>query len=102
MCGLAGELRLDGAVADRVAVERMADCQSRRGPDGHGIWARGPVTLAHRRLAIIDLTATGSQPMVDDVLGLTIVINGCIYNYRDLRKELTGRATRSSRAPTRR
>ena len=90
MCGLAGELRLDGTVADRVAVERMADCQSRRGPDGHGVWARGPVTLAHRRLAIIDLTETGSQPMVDDLLGLTVVMNGCIYNYQDLRKELTG------------
>jgi asparagine synthase (glutamine-hydrolysing) len=90
VCGLAGELRLDGRSADRAAVERMVACQSRRGPDGEGIWARGPVTLGHRRLAIIDLSEAGSQPMVDEALGLTIVMNGCIYNYQDLRDELSG------------
>jgi asparagine synthase (glutamine-hydrolysing) len=90
MCGLAGELRLDGRPADRAAVERMVDRQSRRGPDGQGIWTRGPVVLGHRRLAIIDLSQAGSQPMVDDALGLTVVMNGCIYNYQDLREELVG------------
>ena len=88
MCGLAGELRLDGEMADRAAVERMVACQTRRGPDGEGIWTRGPVALGHRRLAIIDLSEKGSQPMVDTKLGLTIVTNGCIYNYQDLRAEL--------------
>ncbi len=88
MCGLAGELRFDGKVADLSTVERMTDCQSRRGPDGRGAWAQGPVALGHRRLKIIDLTSTGSQPMVDSSLGLTTVFNGCIYNYRDLRNEL--------------
>jgi asparagine synthase (glutamine-hydrolysing) len=90
VCGLAGELRLDGQRADRAAVERMVECQSRRGPDGQGIWASGPVVLGHRRLAIIDLSEAGSQPMVDDALGLTVVMNGCIYNYQDLREELIG------------
>jgi asparagine synthase (glutamine-hydrolysing) len=89
VCGLAGELRLDGRTADRAAVERMVECQSRRGPDGEGIWTRGPLALGHRRLAIIDLSENGAQPMVDTALGLTVVMNGCIYNYQDLRTELT-------------
>jgi asparagine synthase (glutamine-hydrolysing) len=88
MCGLAGELRFDGRRADAAAVERMNDCLSPRGPDGSGMWARGPVALAHRRLSIIDLSAAGSQPMVDAPLGLSVVFNGCIYNYRQLRAEL--------------
>ena len=62
----------------------------RRGPDGCGLWARGPVALGHRRLSIIDLSAAGSQPMVDPPLGLTVVFNGCIYNYQALRAELDG------------
>jgi asparagine synthase (glutamine-hydrolysing) len=90
VCGLAGELRFDGRRADAAAVERMNDCLSPRGPDGSGMWARGPVALAHRRLSIIDLSAAGSQPMVDAPLGLSVVFNGCIYNYRQLRAELEG------------
>ena len=88
VCGLAGEVRFDGEVADLSAVERMTDCQSPRGPDGRGVWAQGPVALGHRRLKIIDLTSTGSQPMIDANHGLSIVFNGCVYNYRDLRTEL--------------
>jgi asparagine synthase (glutamine-hydrolysing) len=90
MCGLAGELRTDGRAADVAAVERMTCRQAHRGPDGTGVWARGPVALGHRRLSIIDLTETGAQPMVDPHLGLTVVFNGCIYNYRQLRAELQG------------
>ena len=59
-----------------------------RGPDFEGVVAHGPVALGHRRLSIIDLSVRGAQPMVDSDLGLTLVFNGCIYNYRDLRKEL--------------
>jgi asparagine synthase (glutamine-hydrolysing) len=59
-----------------------------RGPDGAGAWAQARVALAHRRLKIIDLSSTGSQPMVDPDLGLTIVFNGCIYNHRQLRGQL--------------
>ena len=88
MCGLAGELRFDGRRADAAAVERMNDCLSARGPDASGMWARGPVALAHRRLSIIDLSAAGSQPMIDSPLGLSVVFNGCIYNYQPLRQEL--------------
>jgi asparagine synthase (glutamine-hydrolysing) len=88
MCGFAGELRFDGRAADLAAVERMSDSMQRRGPDGCGSWQRGPVALAHRRLTIIDLSRAGEQPMVDSDLGLTLVFNGCIYNYADLRREL--------------
>ncbi|HEU4548040.1 MAG TPA: N-acetylglutaminylglutamine amidotransferase [Microlunatus sp.] len=90
MCGLAGEIRFDGRTADVAACERMNVCQEARGPDGSGVWARGPVALGHRRLSIIDLSVAGSQPMVDSPLGLSVVFNGCIYNYQQLRSELEG------------
>ncbi len=88
MCGICGEIRWDGEAADVGAVTRMVDAMTRRGPDGTGVVAHGPVALGHRRLSIIDLSACGSQPMVDSDLGLTLVFNGCIYNYRQLRDEL--------------
>jgi len=94
MCGLAGEIRFDGRGADVAAIERCCARLARRGPDGSGIWASGPVALGHRRLSIIDLSAAGSQPMVDSDLGLTVVFNGCIYNYRQLREQLTARGHR--------
>jgi len=94
VCGLAGELRFDGSGADVAAVERCCAKLARRGPDGSGIWTSGPLALGHRRLSIIDLSAAGSQPMVDSDLGLTIVFNGCIYNYQDLRDQLRSRGHR--------
>ncbi len=87
MCGFAGELRRSGP-PDRAALERMQAVLEPRGPDGQGLWIEGPVGLAHRRLAVIDLSARGAQPMVDDGLGLAVVFNGCIYNHRELRAEL--------------
>ncbi len=94
MCGLAGEMRFDGRRADVAAVDCGCSRLARRGPDGSGVWANGPVALAHRRLSIIDLSAAGSQPMVDSPTGLTVVFNGCIYNYQELRELLTGRGHR--------
>ena len=88
MCGIAGELRFDGGSGDTAAVARLSDRWAPRGPDDSGSWSRGPVALGHRRLTIIDLSACGAQPMVDSELGLTLVFNGLIYNYRDLRAEL--------------
>ena len=90
MCGFAGEMRFDGRPADLAAVEKMSDRMQRRGPDGCGAWQRGPVALAHRRLTIIDLSRAGEQPMVDSDLGLSLVFNGCIYNYADLRARARG------------
>jgi asparagine synthase (glutamine-hydrolysing) len=68
----------------------MADVMTPRGPDGAGVWSQGRVALGHRRLKIIDLTEAGAQPMIDSDLGLAIVWNGCIYNYKELRRELEG------------
>jgi asparagine synthase (glutamine-hydrolysing) len=88
MCGLAGELRFDGGAADPGRVQRMLDLMRARGPDDDGLVAQGPVALGHRRLAIVDLSERGAQPMRDQELGLTIVFNGCIYNHDELRGRL--------------
>ena len=96
MCGLSGELRFDSTPADAAAVRCMSEVLAPRGPDGSGEWARGPVALAHRRLAIIDLSEAGAQPMVDGEGAdqLVAVFNGCIYNHHELRAELTARGHR--------
>src|SRR6201991_1024521 len=88
MCGICGEIRFDGQSADVAAVSRMTRAMESRGPDSDGVVAQGPIALGHRRLSIIDLSARGAQPMVDADLGLTLVFNGCIYNYQELRKTL--------------
>ena len=88
MCGIAGEIRFDGAEPDVAAVARITGEMHRRGPDGSGVHASGAVALGHRRLKILDLSERGAQPMVDPELGLAAVFNGLIYNYRELRAEL--------------
>lgn len=90
MCGIAGEVRFDGQAPDVFALQRCCAAMSARGPDGSGLWAQGAVAFGHRRLAIIDLSVAGSQPMVDPALGLTLVLNGCICNHAELRAELSG------------
>jgi asparagine synthase (glutamine-hydrolysing) len=72
----------------------MASVMAPRGPDAAGAWSQGRVALGHRRLKIIDLTEAGAQPMVDSELGLAVAWNGCIYNYKELRRELTGHGYR--------
>ncbi len=94
MCGLCGEITFDGSLADTTAVDRMVDCLVPRGPDGQGAHAAGRVAFGHRRLSVIDLSPAGSQPMVDNELGLTAVFNGCIYDYQELRAELEGHGYR--------
>ena len=89
MCGFAGELAQSGP-PDLEAVLRMSSEVARRGPDGAGAWAGAGAALAHRRLAVIDLSARGAQPMVDSELGLVAVFNGCIYNHAELREQLSG------------
>ena len=74
MCGFAGELRAHGTV-DEDARKRMAATMANRGPDGHGLWTKGRIGLAHRRLRIIDLSESGAQPMEDKELGLVVVFN---------------------------
>jgi asparagine synthase (glutamine-hydrolysing) len=65
-----------------------------RGPDSSGLWAQGPIALGHRRLSIIDLSDRAAQPLVDSELGITVVFNGCIYNYPQLREDLSRRGYR--------
>lgn len=88
MCGIAGILHLSGEPASPVAVRAMADAVRHRGPDGEGQWCEGPVGLSHRRLAIIDLSEHGRQPMLTRDGRLVISYNGEVYNFRELRTEL--------------
>lgn len=88
MCGIAGILTFEAD--DRVDVHRlrrMRDAIIHRGPDGAGLLLDGPVGLAHRRLAIVDVTG-GQQPMSNEDGSVNIVFNGEIYNHRDLRPGL--------------
>ena len=88
-----------GGAPDRDALERMGAALAPRGPDGDGLWIGDGVGLVHRRLAIIDLSDAGAQPMRDGEL--TIVFNGCIYNHHELRARADARrATCSARTPT--
>lgn len=89
MCGIAG-LLYDGSAAAsaQAAVRRMIALQRHRGPDGEGFFDSGGVSLGHCRLAIIDLTANGHQPMRDPEGRYWITFNGEIYNYRELGAEL--------------
>ncbi|NBB72013.1 MAG: N-acetylglutaminylglutamine amidotransferase [Alphaproteobacteria bacterium] len=93
MCGICGEIAFTRP-ADPSAVGAMAASLAPRGPDAQGLLARDGVALGHRRLKIIDLSAKAEQPMTDPELGLSIVFNGCIYNYPELRAELEGKGYR--------
>jgi asparagine synthase (glutamine-hydrolysing) len=85
MCGLVSILHFDGGRPDAGVLRAMAQRIRHRGPDDTGEYLHGPLGLAHQRLSIIDLT-TGHQPMSFD--GITLVFNGEIYNYVELRDEL--------------
>lgn len=88
MCGIAGMFHLGVAKpVDPARVRMMTDVLAHRGPDGSGIWTAPGVGLGHRRLAIIDLV-TGEQPMRSADGLQTVVFNGEIYNFRELRREL--------------
>jgi asparagine synthase (glutamine-hydrolysing) len=88
MCGICGEIRFDNTTPDRARIQRMMDRLARRGPDNEGCYINANVGLGHRRLAIIDLSDKASQPMVDKQHGLSLVFNGTIYNYPELRTRL--------------
>ncbi|HSU72203.1 MAG TPA: N-acetylglutaminylglutamine amidotransferase [Micrococcaceae bacterium] len=86
MCGIAGEIAFNGRRASREPVLAMMSAMAARGPDGRGTWDAGWVVLGHQRLSIIDLSEAGAQPMLDDDVAITF--NGCIYNYKELRRQL--------------
>jgi asparagine synthase (glutamine-hydrolysing) len=94
MCGIAGQYSLDGGAPDAGLLAEMSRRLAHRGPDGEGTHIRGSVGLVHRRLAIIDLSADGLQPMTNEDGTLWIVFNGEIYNYVELRDELLAKGHR--------
>ncbi|MHB8922689.1 MAG: asparagine synthase (glutamine-hydrolyzing) [Thermoleophilia bacterium] len=100
MCGLAGFVNprsADSREVLEVTASGMAAELAHRGPDDHGFWvdAKAGIAMAHRRLSIIDLSATGHQPMISADGRFVLVYNGEIYNYREVRNRLE----REGRAP---
>jgi len=88
MCGLYGALSFNGKGIEPGLSAAMSEKVARRGPDDQGEWFDGPVMLGHRRLSIIDLSPQGHQPMHDAGERYSIVFNGTIYNYPELREVL--------------
>lgn len=94
MCGICGELQFNSFIPFGTStlisprIKLMNTALKSRGPDAEGFYADGPLQLGHRRLSIIDLSSESNQPFHDSDLGLVIVFNGTIYNYRELRSEL--------------
>jgi asparagine synthase (glutamine-hydrolysing) len=91
MCGIAGLIHLDAAPVSPAVLQRMTDAIAHRGPDGEGHWIEGGIGLGHRRLAIIDLSPAGHQPMLSADHRYVLSYNGEIYNFRELRAELEAR-----------
>jgi asparagine synthase (glutamine-hydrolysing) len=77
-----------------ASVSAMTRSMRARGPDAAGVFAQGAQAFGHRRLSILDLAPASQQPMTDNELGLGVVFNGCIYNFRELRGELKARGYR--------
>ena len=88
MCGITGLINLNGAPVSPIILQKMTDAIVHRGPDGEGHWIEGNVGLGHRRLAIIDLSPAGHQPMISSNHRYVLSYNGEIYNFRELRTEL--------------
>jgi asparagine synthase (glutamine-hydrolysing) len=92
MCGICGEIRFDGQNGNVMLVSKMKSAIKHRGPDAEGLWQSdfegGSVVLGHTRLAILDLSDAGNQPMCDASGRYYISYNGEIYNYLEIRKTL--------------
>ena len=88
MCGVTGFINYDGSPASAVILKKMTDAIAHRGPDGEGQWVEGNVGIGHRRLAILDLSPAGHQPMVSADHRWVLSYNGEVYNYRELRADL--------------
>jgi len=88
MCGIAGIMHLDSSPVKESVLQPMTDAIAHRGPDGEGQWVDGPVGLGHRRLAILDLSEAGRQPMTTPDGRYTVTYNGEVYNFKELRREL--------------
>ena len=85
MCGICGEIRFDGQAVGPDRLQRMNDSMAARGPDDQGVYINSRIGLGHRRLSIIDLSSASHQPMHNEDHSISIVFNGTIYNYPQLR-----------------
>ena len=94
MCGIAGILHRDGRPASIATLKSMTDLIAHRGPDGEGHYCNGSVGLGHRRLSIIDLTDAARQPMETQDGRFVLTYNGEIYNFKELKVELSARGHR--------
>ena len=88
MCGIAGIFNVNGAPASPAVLRHMTDAIAHRGPDGEGFYTDGFVAIGHRRLAIIDLSPAGHQPMGSSDQRVVLSYNGEVYNFQELRVEL--------------
>lgn len=88
MCGIVGVFNLNGEPFGLSALKKMADSIAHRGPDGDGYFVDGQIALAHRRLAILDTSSRGAQPMTSKDGKWVVIFNGCIYNFLELKQEL--------------
>lgn len=94
MCGIAGQLRFDGAQVEAGVLAAMCEALRHRGPDERGWHVSGSVGLANTRLRIIDLSPRARQPLFNEDSSACVVLNGEIYNFRELRKSLESRGHR--------
>jgi asparagine synthase (glutamine-hydrolysing) len=97
MCGISGILNLDHSPVSSAVLQRMTDVIAHRGPDGEGQWIDGNVGLGHRRLAIVDLSPSGEQPMTSHDGRYVLTYNGEIYNHVALRREVEAAGPRAWR-----
>jgi len=91
MCGITGVFNLDGKPFLQSNLVKMANSIAHRGPDDEGFYLKDNIALAHKRLSIIDTSPRGVQPMTSKDGKWVIVFNGCIYNYLELKQELSSR-----------
>jgi len=88
MCGIGGILVPRGSEATAAGLRRMGQCMEARGPDAEGLFIGTGIGLVHRRLSILDLSELGNCPMPNEDGSIQVLLNGEIYNWRELRTEL--------------
>ena len=94
MCAIAGIYNLDGKPVEEKLLQRMAEVMKHRGPDDEGHYLNRNIGFAHRRLSIIDLSSVGHQPMSNEEKTIWIIHNGEVYNYLEIREDLSKKGYR--------